>query len=169
MSIYIKRYAIFSRSVGPFGPPNEVKGMQHFFFLFQYALVISGYTKSFRFPYAISANSCGKYCSTRFVPMISGHALTIDFLHSTEAIAPSRELTRHSQYPATTFTPPHSLTRRTISPPQTVFHWARCLTIDGFNSTGSIIPSEYLTRRHLAPSKPLPRHKHYPASALALP
>ena len=55
VSIYIKSYAICSRSVGPFGPTKEEKEVQHFF-LFLDTLFFLGCTESVRFAQPISTN-----------------------------------------------------------------------------------------------------------------
>ena len=55
-----EKSGVCSRSVGPFGPPKQEKGVQHFFFPFLDILFFSGCTESMRFPQLISTNSCGK-------------------------------------------------------------------------------------------------------------
>ena len=70
MSISIKQYFICASSVGPFGPPEEEKGVKHMFFLFLENCFSRAAWNLFDVGNQSVQTSSGKEYYIRFVPVL---------------------------------------------------------------------------------------------------
>ena len=82
MSISIKQDFICARSVGPFGPPEEEKGVNTRVLPLPGKLLLSGCMESVRCRQPISTNSSGRKYSVEFVPLLFGGGLRHALIHN---------------------------------------------------------------------------------------